>query len=219
MEKCRQEIEQIFETQLKTAIAPAVLARNTITQQRQQIEADRQAFLQKIEANKETISSLDAVLDEKIINGKPADEVLHKLSTRQGELRAYERQIQRLADQDTDAALSEKNANQALSVAIGKALEGLRPAISKVIETTMQQALTPMVYFQHLGEQIAGVNGVSLPRDVELAVFRFLDCHQLTKDIEAFTGQIGEDFSMIRRREVKELFFARLAEQQRKSAA
>lgn len=195
-------IKNLFDEKLTPMISEQVATRNSITAKREQIEKDRQAFLEKIKGTTEAIRVLETALDDKVIAGKPTDEVLGKLATRQGELKAFDRQIQRLADEDTEAADALEKANTALSAALGQAIEALRMDIEAMIIGHLQDALETLICFENEAHEAEHALGIELEKDRALSVFRFLNLSEYFKSLGAFLEPCGEDLSAIRRREV-----------------
>lgn len=197
-------IKKLFDEKFTPAISKQVADRNIITARREHIEYSRQGFLKKIASTQEAIKALETALDDKVIAGKPTDEVLGKLATRQGELKAFERQIQRLTDEDTDEANAEKNANLALSAALGAALDSLRPDVQALVESHLEAALAVLIAFENAGHGAEAACGVELPKERDLAVYRFLNLGDHFKRLGAWLEGCGEDMSAIRRREVRQ---------------
>lgn len=227
MGKCKEclcstnkiEIEKLFSEKLNPAIAPALEKRNTTTGQRQQIEADHAAFTAKIDATGKTIKELEETLDARVVAGKGFDDITAKIAAKQAEIAAYKRHLQRLGDKVREARLTERKATDELSVAIGKALEELRPDVQALIEEKIWDVVGTLVSFESSAREVCSRNGATLQKDLELSVFRFLGLDRVQKHLEAFTGAIGDDFSVIRRREASEHFFALMDERARKDAA
>lgn len=197
-------IKKLFDEKLTPAISKQVADRNIITARREHIEYSRQGFLKKIEGAQEAIKALELSLDNKIIEGKSAEEPLSKLNIRQGELQAYERQIQRLADEDTEATIAERKANTALSAALGAALDSLRPDVQALVEGHLEAALAVLIAFENAGHGAEAACGVELPKERDLTVYRFLNLGDHFKRLGAWLEGCGEDMSAIRRREVRQ---------------
>lgn len=209
-------IEKLFTEKLKPAVKPQAEARDAIVRQRQQIETDRQAFIKKIEDTQATVSDLERLLDEKIIAGKNPDDILVKIGTRKAEIAAYERHLQRLADQDSETEAEERAANQALSIALHVALDDLRADVQNLFEGHLNEALGVLCSFEQTGLDTAKNLAVELSKD--LAVFSFAGCERLKKDLNAFLDKYEPDLSVILRREAREMFFAKQAQQQKAAA-
>lgn len=207
-----KEITELFEKKLKPAITGALKTRDAIVAQRKQTEADRQAFNNKIKQASDEIEKLEKAVDEKIVAGKSADDILQKIGTKQAEKAAYERHIQRLTDSDIEAASAEESANKALSVAIGKQLEALRMDIENMVVENLQSVLETLILFEHEAHETERACGVDMPKDRALSVFRFLGLYEYFKSLGAFLEPCGEDMSAIRRREALELWAARRRE-------
>jgi len=201
------EIKNLFSEKLTPAIRAEVDAVTSIRAKREQIEATRQGFLKKIEATHGSIAVLETAMDDKIIAGKPVDEVVNKLALRKGELTAYERQIQRLQGEDTEAALIERAAQKGLSEAIGNQLEALRPDIQVRVEELMKDVIKFLCSFEAEALDTARNHGVDLPNSTVTTCFRFLDLRSMDH-IAAFCSPIGADLSIIRRREAREQYLA-----------
>ena len=218
-DKAQNEIKNLINSKLLPAIAPQVKARDQIKTQRTEVEASRQTFLKKIDGNSLAISELEKALDEKIVAGKSADDILQRIITRKAEINAFERHIQRLSDQDIELAIAEQNANIELSEAIGHALEDLRPDVESLIKDKLEECLSTLIFFQHESEKLADGHGVSIVKHVESRCFRFLKLDDVQSGLKAYLGSIGEDMSIVMRREVSKRFFAELAERQEKAKA
>jgi DNA-binding Lrp family transcriptional regulator len=214
-----KEITELFEKKLKPAIAPSLKAHDTIIELRKKVEDDRQEYLKKIEASQTNITEFEKTLDDRIIAGKNADDILQKIGSEQAKKSAYQRHIQRLTDQDIEAEAAEKNANSAIAEAIGKQLEALRPDVQALIEDKLWEIVGTLVSFEASAREVCEQTGATLQKDLEKSVFRFLNLDAAQKHIEAFTGQIGEDFSVIRRRDAAKYYFALLDERAKKDAA
>ncbi len=212
-----KEIEKLFTEKLRPQIAPALEKRDSITDMRRKIEIDRKSFLSKISANETAIAELEKTLDDRIISGKPADDILQKIATETAKKNAYERRCQYLADQLDEVTLSEKRATGELSVAIGQALEALRPDVHSLVEGKLWEVVGTLVSFEAQAREVCEATGAALQKDLELSVFRFLNLDTAQKHVEAFTGQIGADFSVVRRRDAG-IHFRALMEQRQKAA-
>jgi len=209
------EIVKLFETKLKTNIAGELKARNEFTKQTKQIETDRQSYVEKAQQTTREIEKLEKAIDDQIVSGKSAEDLISKISTKQAEKAAYERQIQRLIDQSIDVAISLKNANTALSEVISAQLEAMRPDVESLVSDHLQNALESLISFEVAAHETEKACDVEINKDRELSVFRFLNLFDSFKSMGAYLEPCGSDMAAIRRRETIELWTARKAEAQR----
>lgn len=197
-------IEKLFEEKLKPAVAEELKNRDSIVDQRRKIETDRLSFLKKVEAVNETITTLEKSLDELVIAGKKVDDVSGKIAIKQSEKAALDRQIRLLVDQDMDLADALGKANVGLSAALGAAIDSLRPDVQALVENHLEAALAVLVSFENSGHDAEAACGVELPKEKDLAVYRFLNLGDHFKRLGAWLDGCGEDMSAIRRREVRQ---------------
>jgi DNA repair exonuclease SbcCD ATPase subunit len=204
-----KKIEELFETKLAPAIAAELRARDEVAATLQRIEVDRQSFTEKIETTEKAIANFEKIIDERIVAGKPIDELTSKIAQKRAELEAFIRHIQRLTDADVEATIRLRDANQRLSEALGAAIDSLRGDVQTLLETALNGVLAVCVSFESAGHQAERVVGVEIPKQEDREVYRFSCLYQgIFRDLEAFLSPIGDDLSAIRRREVLELWTA-----------
>ncbi|MBP7765323.1 MAG: hypothetical protein KA113_09080 [Syntrophaceae bacterium] len=204
-----KKIEELFETKLAPAIAAELRARDEVAATLQRIEVDRQSFTEKIETTEKAIADFEKIIDERIVAGKPIDELTSKIAQKRAELEAFIRHIQRLTDAYVEATIRLRDANQRLSEALGAAIDSLRGDVQTLLETALNGVLAVCVSFESAGHQAERVVGVEIPKQKDREVYRFPCLYQgIFRDLEAFLSPIGDDLSAIRRREVLELWTA-----------
>jgi cell division septum initiation protein DivIVA len=202
-------IEKLFEQKVKPQIAGELKQRDEVAATLKQIEADRADFMEKIKATERIISDLEAQIDQRIIAGKSADDLLVKLGTEKAKIAAFNRHIQRLTDAEVESTIALRDANQRLSEALGAAIDSLRGDVQTLLETALNGVLAVCVSFEGAGHQAERVVGVEIPKQKDREVYRFPCLYQgIFRDLEAFLSPIGDDLSAIRRREVLELWTA-----------
>ena len=201
-ENMTNQIEKLFETELKPGIANELKTRDEIIKQIEKIEADSQTFQQRgLEAVAE-IERLEMAVDERITSRKPADDLLQKLTTKRAEKDAYERQNRRLADQGIEAAACLKNANAALTEAMCARLDTMRAAVEKMISGQLENVLEGLISFEINSREAEKACGVEIGPDKTTMLFRFPNMFDQFHDLGAYLEPCGADVSAIRRREL-----------------
>ena len=153
-------IEKLFEQKVKPQIAGELKQRDEVAATLKQIEADRADFMEKIKATEQIISDLEAQIDQRIIAGKSADDLLVKLGTEKAKIAAFNRHIQRLTADEVESTIALRDANQRLSEALGAAIDSLRGDVQTLLETALNGVLAVCVSFEGAGHQAERVVGV-----------------------------------------------------------
>ena len=197
-----KEIKTLYESKLRPAIANELKARDGIIEQRRKIEKAREGFNGKITEAESNITKWQLAIDEKVSAGKPFDDWLNLISNEHGKIAAYQRQIERLAEQDSELVEQLKDAQAALALRLAQAVDTLRPDVLAILEDRLKAALEVLITFETEAHSIEDEIGCEIERQRALALFRFVGGGELTyKHLEAFMGSIGEDFSHVRRQE------------------
>lgn len=202
----RKIINSLFKEKLSPMISGAVKSRDAVRFKLTQVKRDQDIFKAKIEELQAAVDALEKAADEAVLAGVDASDCFDKIGSARAKGEAFNRHLARLAVEERELEDQERAASKALCEAISNGIEALRPDIHELIEGKIQDVLSALVYFEDVSLVTFSELGVTFPADIEKVVFRFLDFDPLLKQIEAYLGSIGDDFSAIRRREARESF-------------